>query len=188
VEYRNGLLSITALNSTLGDILSRVRQLTGAIVEAPPAAESERVAVRLGPGPAPDVLDELLHGSRFDYIILGSSRRPGVVEQLILRPRGGPPAKGPVVHPRSAYVEPEPLPEAKVGEDLGDDHVPASPAQPDAPPATPQPQPGLSLPGRPIAPMQQPIRSPEEMLRELQRMQQQQQQQQQPAQPRPGPE
>lgn len=50
VTYENGMLSITAQNATLGEILKNVRQLTGATIDVPPAGANERVVVQLGPG------------------------------------------------------------------------------------------------------------------------------------------
>ncbi len=71
VSYQNGLLTIVAPNSTLGDILRAVRKQTAADIDVP-ASASERVVTRLGPGPAREVMAELLNGSRFNYILLGS--------------------------------------------------------------------------------------------------------------------
>jgi len=45
-------------------------QQTGAEIEIPSA--TERVVTHLGPGPARDVMADLLNGSRFNYVLLGS--------------------------------------------------------------------------------------------------------------------
>lgn len=50
VTYEDGLLTIVAPNSTLGDILRSVRKHTSADIEIP-ATASERVVTRLGPAP-----------------------------------------------------------------------------------------------------------------------------------------
>src|ERR1022692_4455757 len=71
VTFEDGLLTIVAPNSTLGDILRSVRKHTSADIEIP-ATASERVVTRLGPAPAREVMAELLNGSRFNYILLGS--------------------------------------------------------------------------------------------------------------------
>ena len=71
VSYQDGLLTIVAPNSTLGDILRGVRKHTSAEIEIPSTA-NERVVTRLGPGPAREVMAELLNGSHFNYIFLGS--------------------------------------------------------------------------------------------------------------------
>src|ERR1700693_6644565 len=49
VSYQDGMLTIVAPNSTLGDILRGVRKHTAADIEIPPTAR-ERVVTRLGPG------------------------------------------------------------------------------------------------------------------------------------------
>jgi len=88
VTYQGGQLTIVAPNSTLGDVLRAVHKQTGAAVDVP-ANATERVAVRLGPAPAPDVLASLLNGSHFNYIVLGSAADHNVVSQVILTPKTG---------------------------------------------------------------------------------------------------
>jgi hypothetical protein len=86
VSYQGGLLTISAQNSTLGEILRDVRKLTGASIEIPPrsAAADERVVTHLGPGAPRDVLAGLLNGSGFNYVMLGSSSDPTAVSSVIL--------------------------------------------------------------------------------------------------------
>ena len=88
VTYSDGQLTIIAENSSLADILSAVRSQTGVVIDLPPGSGSDRVASRMGPGPARDVLAALLNGSRFDYIMTGSPSNPAGVEHIILVPRG----------------------------------------------------------------------------------------------------
>ncbi len=96
VVMSGGQLSIDAENSTLGDVLSAVKTLTGATVEAPNAATNERIAVNLGPGSPQQVLQQLFSGSKFDYIILGSPTNATAVEKIILTNRGAAGASGPI--------------------------------------------------------------------------------------------
>lgn len=85
VSYQGGLLTISAQNSTLGEILRDVRKLTGASIEIPPGSgANERVIVSLGPGAPRDVLARLLNGSSFDYVMLGSSSDPAAVSSVML--------------------------------------------------------------------------------------------------------
>src|SRR5208337_5382559 len=86
VTYEGGLLTISAQNSTLGEILRDVRKLTGASIEIPKdsTGASERVIAYLGPGAPRDVLAGLLNGSSFNYAILGSSSDPTAVSSVIL--------------------------------------------------------------------------------------------------------
>src|SRR5689334_21417484 len=84
VSYLNGQLTIISRNSTLADILHSVAHLTGAAIELPPGAGFERVAGRMGPGPARNVLAELLNGSRYDYVMVASTTNPGRLRHVIL--------------------------------------------------------------------------------------------------------
>jgi hypothetical protein len=84
VSYLNGQLLVIAHNSTLADILSAVSSQTGAVIDVPPGSGGERVAGRMGPGPARDVLAALLNGSQFDYVIVASLPNPARVERVIL--------------------------------------------------------------------------------------------------------
>ena len=87
VSFQNGLLTIDATNSTLSQVLRAVQSRTGASIDIPGGAGSERVVAQLGPGLPRDVLNTLLNGSKFDYVILGVTGNPGAVEKVILTPR-----------------------------------------------------------------------------------------------------
>jgi hypothetical protein len=91
VTYQGGMLSISAKNSPLGEILREVRKLTGAAIEMPPhaAASDERVITHLGPGTPRDVLVALLNGSSFNYVMLGSSSDPAMISNIILTAKTG---------------------------------------------------------------------------------------------------
>jgi len=94
VSYEGGLLTISAQNSTMGEILRDVRKLTGASIDIPPhaSAADERVITHIGPGTPRDVLVTLLNGSSFNYVMLGSDTDPAVVSNVILTsktPPGG---------------------------------------------------------------------------------------------------
>src|ERR1017187_5022660 len=85
VSYQGGLLAISAQNSTLGEILREVRQLTGATIEIPTGAgANERVVTSLGPGAPRDVLAVLLNGSSFNYVMVGSNSDPAAVSSVVL--------------------------------------------------------------------------------------------------------
>ena len=88
VSFQGGQLTISAQNSTLGDILKAVRAQTGATIDLPGTA-SERVIGNFGPGPARDVLTALLNGSHFNYVLLGSSTDPGALDRVILMAKSG---------------------------------------------------------------------------------------------------
>src|SRR5580704_16452698 len=88
VSYQNSQLTIIAPNSTLGDILRAVRKQTGAEIEIPTAPE--RVVTHLGPGPAREVVAELLNGSRFNYVLMGSSTNDATLSKVVLVAKTGP--------------------------------------------------------------------------------------------------
>lgn len=83
VTYQGGLLTISAQNSTLSEILRDVRKLTGASIEIPQGA-NERVVTSIGPGAPRDVLAVLLNGTAFNYVMVGSETDPTAVSSLIL--------------------------------------------------------------------------------------------------------
>jgi hypothetical protein len=118
VSYQNGLLSIVAQNSTLGDILRDVHKLTGASIETPPNA-TERVVTRLGPGAPRDVLATLLNGSSFNYVMMGSNSNPTGLASIVLtaKPVAGaaaPTPANPYQPAQSIYTAPIPVPQASV--------------------------------------------------------------------------
>jgi len=105
VSYQNGLLSIVAQNSTLGDILRDVHKLTGASIDVPPNA-TERVVTKLGPGAPRDVLASLLNGSSFNYVMLGSSSDPTGVASVVLTTK---PAAGTTQTAANTFQPPQPV-------------------------------------------------------------------------------
>jgi hypothetical protein len=74
VTFQNGLLRIHTERATLAQVLFEVQRQTGAEIAIPAGAESEEIAVELGPAPAREVLAALLNGSRYNFIFVGNSR------------------------------------------------------------------------------------------------------------------
>jgi hypothetical protein len=107
VAFQSGELTISAQNSTLGDILKAVRAQTGATIELPGNAP-ERVVGTFGPGPARDVLTSLLNGSHFNYLLLGSATDPNALDHVILMAKssGGAVEPPPQAEQASAYNQP----------------------------------------------------------------------------------
>jgi hypothetical protein len=183
VSYQNSQLTIVAPNSTLADILRAVRKQTGAEIEVPSAPE--RVVTHLGPGPARDVIAELLNGSRFNYVLLGSSADNAQLTRVVLVAKTGPenvsPPSGPAIAeqqqpgvvPSGAPLAPQPdaaeAPEAEAAEETIDESADQAAAEAEQPPANGQEQPG--------------VKTPQEMLQEMQQRQLMLQQQQPPGQP-----
>jgi len=185
VTYNNGQLTIIAQNATLSQVLRAVQSQTGASIEMPSGASSERVVGQLGPGQPRDVLNALLNGTKFNYIILGVTGNPGGVQKVILttaKPASTVnTAQNTGQQPEEAqeeenYSEPEPQPGPPPPVPPQFRHRPNVPGRPEVfnqqQPPQPQPTPDNSgdntqLPG---------AKTPEQLLQELQQMQQQQQQ------------
>jgi hypothetical protein len=179
VSYQDGLLTIIAPNSTLGDILRGVRKHTSADIEVP-ANASERVVTRLGPAPAREVMAELLNGSRFNYILLGSPEDANALVRVVLVAKTGPDTPAPAAADKSApaaaqvaNAAPEAADADPSAEDTPDDPDQAT-AEAEQPAAAPADQSG--------------VKTPQQLMQE---MQQRQLQMQQPGQPggypgRPG--
>ncbi|HKM49082.1 MAG TPA: hypothetical protein VJX69_15935 [Terriglobales bacterium] len=120
VSYQGGLLTISAQNSTLGEILREVRKVTGASIEIPsgPGA-GERVVTHLGPAPPLDVLAGLLNGSSFNYVLLGSSSDSTAILSVILSPKpsaageaqtaANQPQNNPGAMPPNRFPQPQPF-------------------------------------------------------------------------------
>jgi len=187
VVFNFGQLTITAPNSTLSDILRAVHKQTGASVDVPPNA-TERVIGKFGPGPARDVLASLLNGSHFNYVLLGSATNPLSLDRVMLTQKSGADtvaqAAGAPPNPGQPQTEgfvdmssEEPTESEQPQTDIfanADDQNNQNQGQPDD-----QQQNGFGQ-GNPFAqPGQANVKTPEQMLQELQQRQQQIQQQQQ---------
>lgn len=177
VTYNNGQLTIVAENCTIGDVMRAVHSQTGAVVDLPQNA-SERVASRVGPGAPRDVLASLLNGSNFNYVLLGSAGDPKAIQHIILTPKpmgaGSANAMADAQQNtgQQGMMNGQPMPaatdpsetenQAEEAEEPQEDQAEAPPeGQQPAAEATPQPG----------------VKTPEQLLQELQRQQVLQQQQ-----------
>ena len=141
VTYQNGLLTIDAKNSTLSQVLRTVQVQTGASVEMPSSAANERVTMQVGPGRPRDVVNTLLNGSKFNYIILGMIDNPGGVQKVILTTRQNAPATVNTAQntPTSPQYQPPP-------DETRDEEMTGPEAEAENPPETRH---GLVLNGKP---------------------------------------
>jgi hypothetical protein len=87
----------------LADILNEVRAQTGADIAIPAGAEQEQVVATIGPATPRAALSELLNGSRYNFIIVGTDADANQLERVVLTPKGvidandaPPPAADPV--------------------------------------------------------------------------------------------
>jgi hypothetical protein len=185
VTYEGGQLSIVAHNCTLADVLRAVKKQLGADLDVPPNA-TERVVADLGPGTPREVITDLLNGTHFNYVIVGSASDPTAVQSLALTPKTGGTETASATAPNRPGVPPRvfqpgmvpPVQGATPPPDAADDDSTDPPEeatdQPDGQEAQQQSDQGQQAP-----------KTPEQLLQELQRQQQQLQQQQgqQPGQP-----
>ncbi|MGH9511612.1 MAG: hypothetical protein ACRD2U_05700 [Terriglobales bacterium] len=91
VSFRGGELTIVARNSSLGAILQQVQSQTGASMDMP-GSPADRVVGQFGPGPAREVLASLLNGSHYNYVLLGSPQNPSVLNRVVLLAKSSAPA------------------------------------------------------------------------------------------------
>ena len=171
VSFHDGLLTIVAPNSTLADILRSVRKQTSADIAIPSSA-SERVVTRLGPAPAREVMAELLNGSHFNYILLGSPEDANALTRVVLvakTPDTPTPGQAGATPPPAAAANAA-ADDANAADDAAAEDDQSAAAEPEQPPANPD-QPGIKTPQQMLQEMQQ---------RQLQMQQQTGQQGQQP--------
>jgi hypothetical protein len=102
VTYRDGQLTIDAENATLAAVLELVAEKTGAVIDVPPGSGLERIFEHSGPKPANEVLEQLLNGSPFNFIIVASPQNPNQPAQVLLSLHG-PDTEAPTV----ASVQPK---------------------------------------------------------------------------------
>jgi hypothetical protein len=139
VLFQGGLLSISSNKASLSEVLSAVRERTGADIAIPAGAAQEKVVADIGPAPAREVLAQLLNGSQFNFLILGSSTDPRALNRVILSSRpdgstGSPlpqlqpltdndeagdaqPAPGPTIGPGRHVANPNPAPDGRPSAD-----------------------------------------------------------------------
>lgn len=86
VSYVGGVLTVVASNATLDEVLVGIGKAIGANIQGIQAQAPERVFGQFGPASPYQVLDSLLVGSRYDFILVGSPGRVGAVREIILSP------------------------------------------------------------------------------------------------------
>ena len=149
---------------------------------------------QLGPGLPRDVLNTLLNGSKFDYVILGVTGDPGGIQKVILTPRQGGTAVNTAQNKNPQPAQDEDSDEGVPVADTSENEY-QNPEQP------PPPPPGGFR--RPIMPGGQPVdpgtqygggeqqngpKTPEQLMQEMQQLQQQQQMYQQQLNPANQPQ
>jgi hypothetical protein len=142
VAFERGDLTIHTERATLAEVLTEIRRKTRADIPIPSGAEQDQVAAALGPAPAAEVLGALLNGSRFNFIVIGSSVDPTVLKSVLLTPKQGgisqPVYSVPNTVPNDAMAQAiQASPEETFEPELPPDQPP--PAIPEETPAIPPP-------------------------------------------------
>ncbi|HET9790617.1 MAG TPA: hypothetical protein VFR08_04880 [Candidatus Angelobacter sp.] len=180
VTFKNGLLTVNAVNSTLASLLTAIRNKTGIEFEGAELAGQDRVAISMGPATEGEVLASILSGSNLDYVVMGRPDSPTIVQRVLLtrrtRPGAATVANG---QPPAANQPPQEGEEEAVDENATDPDQPQDTAV-QAPPVQQQPagqaqQPQQQPEAQPQQPdQQQQPKTPEQLLQELKEMQQKQ--------------
>ncbi len=89
VSFLNGKLKVWADKATLAEVLTEVHHKTGAEVTIPPGSGQDPIVTDIGPGPAREVLSQLLYGSTFNFVIIGSDNDPSQLRGIYLTQRQG---------------------------------------------------------------------------------------------------
>ena len=185
VVYNAGMGQAGAIGAAVGgDNSSHARRQVP--VERIQRISSERVVADLGPGPARDVIAQLLNGTHFNYVMVGSATDPTAVQSIVLTPKSGgaetttSAANRPGAPQHALGVGVASTPPADQTQAMDNDSA-------DEPDTTEDQAADQGDQQNQQNPNQQTPKTPEQLLQELQRQQQQQQQQQngQPGQP-PG--
>jgi hypothetical protein len=179
VSLQGGQLTIIARNSTMSDVLNAVRQKTGANVDMPPGS-GERVVGQFGPGAPRDVMAQLLNGSHYDYVLLGSAADPHALNKIVLMAKSNGPEPAPNPQANQQQGENENLQavpdvESENPVETGGEGTPNAQEQPPEEPQADQGEQGDQPQEQQNGPV---VKTPEQLLRELQQQQQQQQQNQ----------
>jgi hypothetical protein len=171
VTYQGGTLSIDSQNASLADILHEIHNQTGSQVDLPSSLGKERVAAHMSGAPR-EVVSGLLDGARVGYIILGSPDDPNGVQKIILSalPQEQNNGQAPAPAGGNALWKAGP-PSAEAQEE--------EQAETEPPPPPPPPQPAAQVnPYTAQQPPDQnaPMKTPQQMLQNLQKMRDQQNQ------------
>jgi hypothetical protein len=141
VLFANGLLTIHGGGGSLSDILFQIQKQTGAEIAIPSGTEQDRVGADFGPGPASEVLGQLLNGAGLNFVVVGSAADPKILRSVLLTRKSGgadAPAAAQVYTPAASAenIVPEST-EANVPQPEENGVQPATPAAGGPPPDPP---------------------------------------------------
>lgn len=84
ITYASGKLTVVANNAMLDDVLAGIGKAIGANLQGMQPQGSERVFGQFGPALPSQVIDTLLTGSQYDFVLVGSTGNFGSVREIIL--------------------------------------------------------------------------------------------------------
>jgi hypothetical protein len=178
IEWNSRGLQINASNSSLQQILKDVATATGAKVSG--LGADQRVFGSFGPGPARDVLSQLLVGSGYNVLMVGEQGQ-GTPREIVLSKQASGSSQ------RQTNSQSQNNDDSGANSDVDEQPQPPPPTQPQAPLQAPAPVNNNPSGFGPGGGQPQP-RTPQQILQEMQQRQQQieqLQQQQHNQQPQP---
>jgi hypothetical protein len=84
ITYADGKLTVKASNASLAEVLRAISAQTGAVIDFPSSSAADRIYLREGPATIRQVLADLLNGSDFNYVIMGSLDSPDKLTRVVL--------------------------------------------------------------------------------------------------------
>src|SRR5580765_8254366 len=122
VTYRDGLLTVQAVNSNLSSVVTAIRNKAGIEFEGAENV-SELVALSLGPAPEGEVLAAIFAGSKYDFVAIGRPDSPAIVQKVILtvKSKTGIPEAQPQQVPANAEGDEEDAPDDQANPGNGGD-------------------------------------------------------------------
>lgn len=183
VSYAGGQLTVIADNSTLNDVLNGIRSAAGIKMEGL-SGSNDRVFGQFGPASPRVVIDSLLSGSHYDFIILSALETPDTVQRVILSPRASSPSGTVAASQGRAFNRPAQEDNDVAGNDEAEEQpagvmpgqvVQPTPVQPGQPTPVQAGQPtAINSTTLPNQNQQQPgtptVKTPEQLLEELRRL------------------
>jgi hypothetical protein len=171
VTFEGNELLIQAKDRALSEILDAVRAKTGASIDVSGQGTSEHMTVKIGPGPARQVLSSLLGWTDFDYVIQGSEADSLGIQSIMLFPKTKPSGSTPGTSAMVPNRQPLASQQRRMPAPVETPEPEAAPEQEpiaDAAPATPERPASAIVPAATPASMQS--KSPDEAFQQMQQL------------------
>lgn len=119
ITYEDGQLTIVTENSPLSEVMSALRAAMGTDIDLPASVATQRIWVRLGPGPARRILRDLLDSTELNYVIQASDTDEQGIRSVLLTLRSKTDEQG--------------VPGSRVARGMSRRNLPVSPSPVEAP-------------------------------------------------------